>query len=292
MILRGSNICLYVLREASQRQDEAIYLKVKKYLKDKKPDSKVRTDTASLRFFRHAHRFVFVASDRHRIASIGGRGNCCSRHWAPFAPVPPLPASVPVTTRETSQIGGENTRLRCPTTGLRCYSPATLPTGNAGRNRHEPASKVSAPADIQGGDAVSDGKPFGRSDALSVRTKAWHHLQRRVGLQESCPQNNFRRIITAFIPKGQFCNHKINYFPENDSQLPLELLIGLLNSKLHDWYFRLGSTNASVSHYQLYNLPSPVFSTDKGGAVIPKNSCDRRRGATGKKPLHLSNRSH
>jgi len=132
LILRGSNICLYVLREASQRQDEAIYLKVKKYLKDKKPDS-----------------------------------------------------------------------------------------------------------------------------------KAWHHLQRRVGLQESCPQNNFRRIITAFIPKGQFCNHKINYFPENDSQLPLELLIGLLNSKLHDWYFRLGSTNASVSHYQLYNLPSPVFSTDK-----------------------------
>ena len=63
--------------------------------------------------------------------------------------------------------------LRCPTTGLRCYSPATLPTGNAGRNRHEPASKVSAPADIQGGDAVSDGKPFGRSDAVSVRTMPW-----------------------------------------------------------------------------------------------------------------------
>jgi hypothetical protein len=139
LILRGSNICLYVLREASQRQDEGIYLNVKKYLKDKKPDS-----------------------------------------------------------------------------------------------------------------------------------KAWHHLQRRIGLQESCPQNNFRRIIAAFIPKDQFCNHKINYFPEDSSQLPLELLIGLLNSKLQDWYFRLGSTNASVSHYQLYNLPSPVFSSDKGGDGIPK----------------------
>ena len=31
-------------------------------------------------FFPTAHRFVFVASDRQRIASIGGRGNCCSRH--------------------------------------------------------------------------------------------------------------------------------------------------------------------------------------------------------------------
>ena len=31
-------------------------------------------------FFPTPHRFVFVASDRQRIASIGGRGNCCSRH--------------------------------------------------------------------------------------------------------------------------------------------------------------------------------------------------------------------
>jgi hypothetical protein len=32
-------------------------------------------------------------------------------------------------------------------------------------------------------------------------TKAWHHQHRRVGIQESCPQNNFRRIIAALIPK-------------------------------------------------------------------------------------------
>ncbi len=28
---------------------------------------------------------------------------------------------------------------------------------------------------------------------------------------------------------------------------------------LMDWYFRLGSTSASVSHYQLYILPAPAF---------------------------------
>jgi len=50
--------------------------------------------------------------------------------------------------------------------------------------------------------------------------KAWHHRQNRVGLQESCPQNNFRRIIACLIPKGQFCNHKINYFPESTCKLP------------------------------------------------------------------------
>ena len=129
----------------------------------------LRTDGASLRFFRQ--RIASFLSPRTDSASLRLVAEAIAvrdtRHS--FAPVPPLPASVPVTTRETSQIGGR-TRGACPTTGLRCYSPATLPTGNAGRNRHEPASKVSAPADIQGGDAVSDGKPFGRSDALSVRT--------------------------------------------------------------------------------------------------------------------------
>ena len=43
------------------------------------------------------------------------------------------------------------------------------------------------------------------------------------------------------------------------SSQPLEFVLGLLNSKLIDWYFRLGSTNAAVSHYQVANLPCPIF---------------------------------
>jgi len=112
-------------------------------------------------------------------------------------------------------------------------------------------------------DRYLDGKQ--RPDA-----KAWHHRQLRVGIQESCPQNNFRRIIASLIPSGEFCNHKINYFPQSDSELPLIVVLAILNSKLTDWYFRLGSTNASVSHYQLYNLPAPAFSSTKPpGSELP-----------------------
>lgn len=95
----------------------------------------------------------------------------------------------------------------------------------------------------------------------SASTKAFHHLDHRIGLQESSPQNNFRRIIAASISPGTFLNHKVNYVPAQSSALPLEFVLALLNTKMADWYFRLGSTNASVSHYQLYNLPCPVFAT-------------------------------
>ena len=116
-------------------------------------------------------------------------------------------------------------------------------------------------------------------------TKAFHHRHRRIGLQESCPQNNFRRIVAALVPEGHFCNHKVNYLPEHKSRLPLEFVLGLLNSKLADWYFRLGSSNNAVSHYQLYNLPCPVFSTgrrrahkrDLDAAVIALESADTNK---------------
>jgi hypothetical protein len=36
-------------------------------------------------------------------------------------------------------------------------------------------------------------------------------------------------------------------------------LLALLNSKLLDWYFRLGSTNSKVNEYQFNNLPCPIF---------------------------------
>jgi hypothetical protein len=38
----------------------------------------------------------------------------------------------------------------------------------------------------------------------------------------------------------------------------------VLNSSFADWYFRLGSTNAAVSHYQLENIPCPRFGAQPG----------------------------
>jgi hypothetical protein len=63
-------------------------------------------------------------------------------------------------------------------------------------------------------------------------TKAYHHRHRRIGLQESSAQNNFRRIIAALLPAGEFCNHKVNYLPEHSSRLPLELPLGVMNSSM------------------------------------------------------------
>ena len=107
----------------------------------------------------------------------------------------------------------------------------------------------------------------------SKESKAYHHLYERVGLQESSPQNNFRRIISCRIPAGPFCNHKINYTTAPGSRIALELVMFVLNSSFSDWFFRLGSTNAAVSHYQLRNIPCPRFLTEAGEAAPRTSRC-------------------
>ncbi|MFQ5853652.1 MAG: Eco57I restriction-modification methylase domain-containing protein, partial [Candidatus Binatia bacterium] len=92
--------------------------------------------------------------------------------------------------------------------------------------------------------------------------KAFAHKHKRVGFQRSSPQNNFRRIIAAPIPRGSFCLDTISYVTDESSQIDLDLLLALLNSKILDWYFRLGSTNSKVNEYQFNVLPVPTLSKD------------------------------
>lgn len=102
--------------------------------------------------------------------------------------------------------------------------------------------------------------PAAFRDGKRPDSKAFHGLAARVGFQRSSPQNNFRRLIAAHVPAGELCFDTISYIPsDNSSRVPPNLLLALLNSKLLDWYFRLGSTNSKVNEYQFNNLPCPIF---------------------------------
>ena len=105
----------------------------------------------------------------------------------------------------------------------------------------------------QGAPLVLDAKSFVKGSRRE--SKAWDHQHRRVGFQRSSPQNNFRRLIAAPIPSGEFCFDTVSYVTEVSSSISLDLLILLLNSKILDWYFRLGSTNSKVNEYQFNSLP-------------------------------------
>ena len=96
----------------------------------------------------------------------------------------------------------------------------------------------------------------------SPASKAHHYKLRRIAYQGNAPQNNFRRIIAAPVASGEFCAYTVNYCTELSSSLPLNLLIALLNSKILEWWFRLGSSNAHANEYQINELPIPYLSAE------------------------------
>ncbi len=93
------------------------------------------------------------------------------------------------------------------------------------------------------------------------RSEKVHHLKLdRIGFQRSSPQNNYRRVIAAFIPAGLPCFDTVSYIPTSSmTRLDLNFILALLNSTIIDWYFTIGSTNSKVNEYQFNNLPCPIF---------------------------------
>jgi hypothetical protein len=89
-------------------------------------------------------------------------------------------------------------------------------------------------------------------------SKAYHSQEKRVGFQRSSPQNNYRRLIACRIPEGYYCFDTVSYIPESHCVVGLSFILGVLNSNLAEWYFRLGSTNSKVNEYQFNNLPCPA----------------------------------
>ena len=65
----------------------------------------------------------------------------------------------------------------------------------------------------------------------------------------------------ALVPKGYYLANSCNYlFAPNG--LDIYALLGILNSKLINWFFRCFSTNSNVNGYEIDNLPIPSIDID------------------------------
>jgi Alw26I/Eco31I/Esp3I family type II restriction m6 adenine DNA methyltransferase len=83
-----------------------------------------------------------------------------------------------------------------------------------------------------------------------------HHLEERIVMQGITGINEQNRLKMAILPKGIFCANSTNYIlkPKND-EYDLKYLLGILNSRLINWYFKKKSSNSNVNGYEIDDLP-------------------------------------
>jgi len=104
--------------------------------------------------------------------------------------------------------------------------------------------------------------PVRYARALGNKPKAAHlRLHRIVGRQCSYMSQR-RRLYFAIVPPGHVVGNSCNYitFADEDAGEPsdnLFFLLGVLNSSVLDWYFRILNSNNHVGNYELAKLPVP-----------------------------------
>ena len=95
---------------------------------------------------------------------------------------------------------------------------------------------------------------------LGTSPKVKHLSQRRLVCQQIANQNNMDRLIFAMIEKNTFCGNSLNYicWEGEEEEAWNEVLLGILNSTLLDWRFKITSTNNHVNNYEIDDLPIPI----------------------------------
>ncbi|MHA1252321.1 MAG: DNA (cytosine-5-)-methyltransferase [Candidatus Helarchaeota archaeon] len=79
----------------------------------------------------------------------------------------------------------------------------------------------------------------------------------RLVCKQIANQNKEKRLEFAIVPPGTILGNSCNYIIiKNDvEQLILNYLLGLLNSSLIEWRFRITSTNNHINNYEINDLP-------------------------------------
>ena len=86
--------------------------------------------------------------------------------------------------------------------------------------------------------------------------KSSHHNYDRIAMQGMTGANDKIRLIMTIVPKGYYLANSCNYIlPSN--MMDLYCLLGFLNSKTINWFFRCFSTNSNVNGYEVDNFPIP-----------------------------------
>ncbi len=77
----------------------------------------------------------------------------------------------------------------------------------------------------------------------------------RIVMQRITGVDSKIRLIATLLHKNNLCANSTNYILEN--QLPLSFLLGILNSKAINYFFKQTSTNTNVTSKELTKFPIP-----------------------------------
>lgn len=97
--------------------------------------------------------------------------------------------------------------------------------------------------------------------------KAEHHKFERIVMQGLTGVNEKYRLKMTIVHPEIFCANSVNYILFNKHNVNKKYILGLLNSSLLNYIFKISSTNSNVNGYEIDNLPI-TFAEEKDQKII------------------------
>ena len=97
--------------------------------------------------------------------------------------------------------------------------------------------------------------------------KAHHHELDRIVMQGMTGANDKIRLIMSIVPAGIYLGHSCKYILPSDI-ISQKCLLGIMNSKPANFFFRCFSTNSNVNGYEIEAIPIPSITTTKQKKII------------------------
>ncbi len=88
--------------------------------------------------------------------------------------------------------------------------------------------------------------------------KSAYHKYERIAMQGMTGANDKIRLVMSIVPQGYYWANSCNYILPSHS-IDLYCLLGFLNSKTINWFFRCFITNSNVNGYEVDNFPIPLI---------------------------------
>ena len=95
-------------------------------------------------------------------------------------------------------------------------------------------------------------KKGGTAEACRKRAQSWRVAQLGIRNMQSLP-----RLAAALVPPGVYLGNSLNVYSPHENVTP-EFVAGVLNSRLLDWLFRIGSGNNNINLREMKRLPFPA----------------------------------
>jgi len=98
-----------------------------------------------------------------------------------------------------------------------------------------------------------------KEDFLKHSTKSYFIKNLRIACQQISNINKTQRLVFSLVKPNYVLGNSCNFIfaGDNDFYIDIYYLMGLLNSPILNWYFKVNSSNNHVSNYEIDMLPIP-----------------------------------